>query len=197
VLLAGVATFGIASAAAAPPPPTRAALVATRDLIPGARLRPGDAALASRAIDVLPSDAMAVDAVTTGRVLVVPVRAGEVLRARDLVTSHLVAGLGPGLVATPVRLADGSATSLLAPGDVVDVLAATAPDVGAVGSAQVVAAGVRVLVAGVSTSTSEAVLGATGSSDGGLLVVATTPEQALDLARAGAGSHLSVTLRPN
>jgi hypothetical protein len=131
-------------------------------------------------------------------VLVVPVRAGEVLRTRDLVASHFVQGLGAGLVATPVRLADGTATSLLAPGDVVDVLAATVPDVGAAGSAEVVASDVRVLVAGVSSTTSDTVLGGTGSSsDGGLLVVATTPQQALDLARAGASSHLSVTLRPN
>ena len=194
--LAGVATFGIASAAAAPPPTTRPALVATRDLAPGTRLRAGDVAAEPREADTLPADAVSPDDVLTGRVLATAVRAGEPVRTRDVVASRFVHGLGDDLVATPVRLTDGSASALLAPGDVVDVLAATGADTGAPGDARVVAADVRVLLAGVS-STSDSVLGGTGTtSDGALLVVATTRQQALDLARAAAGSRLSVTLRP-
>jgi pilus assembly protein CpaB len=194
-VLAGLATFALASAAAAPPPPTRPALVATRDLAAGERLREADLAWSARPDDTLPSDALPHDVVAVGRVLTGAVRAGEALRTRDLVASSLVSSLGPGLVATPVRLADASAAALLGPGDVVDVLAASDAQVGDVGRAEVVASDVRVLVAGVSAATGDAVLGGT-TRDGGLLVVATTPQQALDLARAGTTGHLSVTLRP-
>jgi Flp pilus assembly protein CpaB len=156
---------------------------------------PSDVALQARPVDSVPVDAVDSDTQVGGRVVAVGVRAGEPMRERDLVTSSLVRGLGAGLVATPVRLADATAASLLAPGDVVDVLSSSDASVGGAAAAQVVASGVRVLVAGVASASSDAVIGS-GGRDGALLVVATTPSQALDLAQAAASGHLSITLRP-
>jgi Flp pilus assembly protein CpaB len=64
----------------------------------------------------------------------------------------------------------------------------------------VVAADVRVLVAPAAAgAASSALLGTApaSSSGGALLVLATSPSQALDLARASAGGRLSVALRPD
>ncbi|MGW0072967.1 flagellar biosynthesis protein FlgA, partial [Streptosporangium sandarakinum] len=91
---------------------------------------------------------------------------------------------GPGTVATPVRVADSEAARLLSPGDVVNVLAASATWEGAV-PARVVAEGVTVL-AGLGDR----------SDHGALVVLATTAEQAVRLASAQAGGHLSITIGP-
>jgi Flp pilus assembly protein CpaB len=59
-----------------------------------------------------------------GRVLAGPMRRGEVLTDVRLVGGGLLEGYGPGIVATPVRVADGGTVRLVRPGDQVDVLAA-------------------------------------------------------------------------
>jgi Flp pilus assembly protein CpaB len=107
-----------------------------------------------------------------------------------LLSAALLTALGTsGLVAVPVRVADGPATAaLVQPGDRVDVVAAADPqDAGAVATSTV-ARGLRVLaVPGRS---------ADASGDlGGLLVVAATAAQADSLAQAAGGARLSVTVR--
>jgi Flp pilus assembly protein RcpC/CpaB len=89
-----------------------------------------------------------------------------------------------GQLAVPLRLADAAVTSLLQPGDLVDVFAADARS-----GAEVVASGVTVT--------------ATPSTDGGpwageepLVVVLVMPEQAPALAAASAGGDLTVALHP-
>ncbi|GGO30212.1 hypothetical protein GCM10010116_60530 [Microbispora rosea subsp. aerata] len=87
-----------------------------------------------------------------------------------------------GMVATPVRIADPDAARLLTPGDVIDVLAAFEDGPF---QARTVAQQVRVIAR------------PPGRTDGGaLLVLATTPGQAAQLAQAQAQGRLSVTIHP-
>ena len=94
-----------------------------------------------------------------------------------------------GLVAIPVRVADGAAAAAVTrPGDVVDVLATgdlTGADTAA--PAVVVAASVTVL----SVPPHDAGAG----DDAGLVVVAVTPEQAAAVATAAGVRRLSLVLR--
>lgn len=200
-VLAGSAVWAVASAAHPPTVPARAVLVAAHDLAPGTVLVAADVRTASLPAGAVPSDAVASPATALARTVTAPVLAGEAVRSRDLLAPSLVAALGPGMRATPVRLADDVAASLLRPGDGVDVLAAVGGD-GATGgsaSAEVVAAGVRVLaVPDAASSAAGGLLGGGSSTGAGVvLVLATTPQQALDLARAAAVGRLSVTLRPD
>ncbi|MEN3540262.1 SAF domain-containing protein [Microbispora sp. ZYX-F-249] len=89
---------------------------------------------------------------------------------------------GAGLVATPIRIADPDAARLLFPGDVIDVLAAFEDGPF---QARTVAQEVRVIAR------------PPGRTDGGaLLVLATTPGQAAQLAQAQAQGRLFVAIHP-
>ncbi|MEV7432247.1 hypothetical protein [Streptomyces griseoviridis] len=100
------------------------------------------------------------------------------------------------LVSAPVRIADGATVRLLRPGDRVDVIAAARTPTGG-GDARVVARGVRVVEvpkppAG---TPDDAVDGGGGGGGGGALIVVAVPRPtAVDLAGAGAGARLAVTL---
>ena len=102
--------------------------------------------------------------------MVSAVRRGEVLTDVRLVGAGGARGLGPGLVAAPVRVADAETVALLRPGDVVDVLAAEPTD-GAAREARLVAAAVR--VARRARARPSTGFGA-GLGDGGLVLLATT-----------------------
>ncbi|MFD7511909.1 hypothetical protein ACFV5N_21605, partial [Streptomyces sp. NPDC059853] len=94
------------------------------------------------------------------------------------------------LVSAPVRIADAEVVRLLAPGDVVDVLAA---DPGAAEPARVVAR--RAEVAGIpgrdEAPREEA--GPFATTDGALLVLTVPRATAAELAGAAAGSLLAVS----
>lgn len=173
-------------------PETQLVLVARADLAPGARLAPDDLALEPRPATSLPLDPVVDGSAAAGRLLVAPLHVGEPLRERDLVAPRLLASLGPGYVAVPVRLADDGVTALLRPGDVVDVVASDEDPANRTASARVVAAGVHVLV--VPSTASATSLGPPASS-GPLVVVAATPASALDLAGAQAGSRVGIVWR--
>ncbi|MFG1827178.1 SAF domain-containing protein [Microbispora bryophytorum] len=88
-----------------------------------------------------------------------------------------------GMVATPVRITDPDAARLLSPGDVIDILAAFEDGPF---QARLVAQKVRVIAR------------PPGRTDGGaLLVLATTPGQAAQLAQAQAQGRLFVTIHPH
>ena len=195
--LAAVVVASLASSLHPAPPPSSVVLVAAHDLVPGHALSDSDLTTAARPDNAIPVDAERDVVATQGRTVAAPVRAGEVVRIRDLLSPGLVTGLGQGMRATPIRLADPEIATLARPGDNVDVLAATG-DVTTTTSAAVVARGVRVLAApSAGGAASTGVLGGTGSTQSGaVLVLATTEQQALDLARASAASHLTITVRP-
>jgi Flp pilus assembly protein CpaB len=189
-LLAGAVALGI-SAVSPPPPTTVGVLTVARDLAGGAVIRAADVRVARFHPDTVPAGALGPAASPVGRVLAAPVRRGEPLTDVRLVGRPLLRALGPGLVATPVRLADGQAAALLQPGDVVDVLAAgpALPGRDVAPQGRLVASAVRVLT----VPRTEAPFG--GGGEGGLVVLATRDDTASRLASAAASERLSVTIR--
>lgn len=174
-------------------------LVAVRDLAPGTTLSAADLATVALPAAARPSDAPTTVDDLVGRRVVVPLLQGDAVLARHLLGASLLDGYGSDMVATPLRLADSSALAVLRPGDVVDVIAATAGAATDAGGSEavVVARGVRVLLTSASATgtTSGGLLSAPSGADTPSLVLATTSTEALGIARAAVGSRLSVVLR--
>ncbi|WP_242675740.1 RcpC/CpaB family pilus assembly protein [Streptosporangium minutum] len=159
-------------------------LAAARDLPSGA-LEAADLKTVALRPDTVPDGAVKPGTAIAGRVLAGPMRRGEPLTDARILGPSLLAAHGPGTVATPVRVADPETARLLSPGDVVDVLAASSTWEGAA-PARTVAEDVTVL------TTPE------GEADrGALIVLATTSDQAIELASAQAGGRLSITINPH
>lgn len=164
-------------------------LVAARDLPAGLTLQAGDLTTLGLPATSVPTGALSPSEQVDGRVLAAAVRRHEPVTDVRLVGAALVGSLADtGLVATPVRIADPGAARLLQPGDLVDVLAAAARDVGPA-TVNVVAAGARVLAVPDPSSAPS------GIDDGALVLLATTPQTAALLARSSVTSRLSVTIR--
>ncbi|GAA1290303.1 flagellar basal body P-ring biosynthesis protein [Planotetraspora silvatica] len=160
-------------------------LAAARDLS-GGRLAAADVMTVRLPPDAVPDGAFPAGSAVTGRVVAGPVRRGEPLTDARLLGQGLLAAREPGMMATPVRIADPDAARLLSPGDVIDVLAAFEGDAQ---QALAVAHEVRVLARPVEETTE-------GSESGALLVLATSPSEAAQLAQAQAQARLSVTIHP-
>lgn len=170
-------------AAAPPPPPTVPVTVAARDVAPGVPLGAGDVEQRQVPPALVPAGAAEADALI-GRTTAGPLRRGEVLTgARVLGTSLLAAH--PGSVAVPVRIPDGGSVGLLRVGDRVDVAAA---DPRGAEPAYVVAPAAPVLALPLADDGGGAGLG------GRLVVLATPPATARELAQAGVSRHLSLIL---
>src|SRR4051794_15438915 len=189
-LCAAVAVLAAVKALTPDPPRTVAVWAAARDLSGGSPLSRHDLRPVALPLESVPAGAMTADAPVVGRLLAAPMRRGEPLTDVRLLGPSLLTALPePGLVAVPVRVADGSAAAALVhPGDVVDVLAVDDPVNGrGTGRPVTVASAVRVV----------AVPGrASGSGDGGgLVVVAVDRAQAAALAEASSGARLSLALR--
>jgi pilus assembly protein CpaB len=166
--------------------PTAPAVVAAGDLSAGHTLDAADLRLARLPPADRPAGLLTDPAQALGQVLAAPVRRGEPLTDVRLVGPRLVDALGPGLVAVPVRLADGATVALVQPGDRVDLIAAPVDERGA--RASVVAEAVRVLTVPAPADD--------GGSQGALVVVATTARVALALAAASTVERLSLSLLP-
>lgn len=198
--LAGLLVWSLTAALRPAPPELVPVLVAARDLPPGATLAASDLTAVERPVAARPADAPTTVDALVGRRVVVPLLAGDAVLARHLLGASLLDGYGPDVVATPLRLADSSALAVLRPGDVVDVIAATAGAAttsSGASEATVVARGVRVLLTSTtaSASTGSGLLSAPSAGDASSLVLATTSAEALEIARAAVGSRLSVVLR--
>ncbi|HEU5034324.1 MAG TPA: Flp pilus assembly protein CpaB [Mycobacteriales bacterium] len=192
LLAAGFAAVAVVAglrAVTPAPAPTVAVWVAAHDLGGGAALRAADVRTVGLPPAAVPAGALRVGDRVVGRLLAAPVRRGEPLTDLRLLGPSLLAALpDPGLVAVPVRVADGSAAAALVhAGDVIDVLAAADPAGGGPRHPTTVASGVRVLsVPGTDHSD--------GSGDG-LVVVAASAEQAAALAQASTTARLSLALQ--
>lgn len=181
-LLAGGAVLTGLPLVAPAATPTTDVLVAAHDLAPGRPLTAEDLRTVAVPTTLLPQGALTDSGTALGRSVGGPVRRGEALTDVRLLGSGLLRA--PGLVAVPVRLADAATAALLRAGDRIDVLAAaTGGDAPA--RATAVAVGVQVL----------AVPAAQEGAEGGLLIVAATPETAARLAAAAVTSRLSVTVQ--
>jgi Flp pilus assembly protein CpaB len=169
------------------PLPTVDVLAAAVDIDAGATLAASDVTTLAFPASAVPAGALAPGTSVAGRAVAGPIRAGEVITDVRLVGPALVAGLGDGLVAAPVRVADAGTAGLVRPGDRVDVLATPA-------SQDLIGQPTRTVAADVVVVAVPGEEGA-GYLDGALLVLATTPAQAAALAGATVTDRLSLTLR--
>ncbi len=218
-LTAGLAVTLSLLALAPPPAPTSLVIAAAGDLDAARHLLPGDVIAVAVPSGIVPAGALREASDAAGRVLATPVRRGELLTDRRLVGRTWLAGFGADTVASPVRIADTGILRLLSPGDLVDVLASAtdpstlleeadaspaaprsrSPDAARARSrspsATVVAPAVRVLAipGGTGSGSDDPVGGDPG--EGGLILLATTAEQATELAQAQALARLSLVLR--
>ena len=169
------------------PPPTVAVWAAAHDLPGGQPLAASDLARMALPVAAVPAGALRATTAVVGRLLAAPVRRGEPLTDVRLLGPELLAALPqPGLVAVPIRVADGSAAvAVVKPGELVDVLELADADGAGARAPRTVASRVQVL----------AVPGPTASGDGGgLIVLAATTAQARALAQASASALLGVTV---
>ncbi|HET6910485.1 MAG TPA: Flp pilus assembly protein CpaB [Mycobacteriales bacterium] len=187
-VLVGVGVLAGLSALRPHAPATISVWTAARDLSGGSPLQPDDVVMRRLAVADVPSHALTARTHVVGRLLAAPMRKGEPFTDVRLLEPSLLAAMDRrGLVAVPVRVADGAAAAALArSGDVVDVLGASVAADGSDSGATVVAAGVTVLAVPQRDSGT--------SEDAGLVVVAVSPVQATVLA-AAADERLSIVLR--
>ncbi|WP_405142010.1 RcpC/CpaB family pilus assembly protein [Sphaerisporangium sp. NBC_01403] len=188
VVLAAMAAGSIGLAMR--PAPLTEVLAAARDLRAGT-LTASDLTVARIPEATVPDGALRPGASVAGRVLAAPARRGEPLTDLRLLGPALVDAYGPGLLATPVRITDAGSARLLRVGDVIDVIAAAAQwdDAALDPRAATVAQAVTVVALPRSADSADSM-----TESGALVVLATTPEQAARLARAGTGSRLSITI---
>ena len=195
-LLAGSVAFALETLAPTPPS-TVPALAVAADQAAGQRLRDEHLVVVRRSPAALPAGILRSPAAARGATLLSGVRQGELLTDVRLVGRAGITGLGPGLVAAPVRIADADAARLLRPGARVDVLAAggdvradgAAYGVAVSGAARLVAAAARVI------AVPPARAGFGGGQEGALVLLATTESTAARLAGAAVTDRLSVVLR--
>lgn len=161
-------------------------LVAASDLAGGTALDANDIRVARYPVEAVPAGALTSLRRAEGRLLASPVRAGEPVTDVRFVGGPLVASLGAGVVAAPVRIADAAAASLLRVGDRVDVLA---PDPRGIASTAVAVSRAPVLA----LPTDGADLSA--GSAGALVVLAVTHSEAQRLAQYAVAGPLMLTLR--
>ncbi|MEO3793061.1 RcpC/CpaB family pilus assembly protein [Nonomuraea sp. B10E15] len=178
LIAAALAAVAILSAYLATRPASGpAVLVAARDLSPGP-LDPDD-------FDPVPlahPPSGAVRTAQTGQILATPMRKGEPLTDVRLLHSFR---LPPGMVAAPVRIADAAAVELISPGSTIGVLASWQEG----RPASQIASELTVLTIPAAPRDS-------GDDNGALIVLATTPTQAAELAAAQAGGRLSIIINP-
>ena len=156
-------------------------MIAATDIPAGTTLSPDDLTTAEYPSDLTPRGISGDPATLTGEVVTAGVTTGEVITASRLLGSRPEAGRG--LVATPVRLADAGVAGLLAPGDVVDVIAASTD-----GSAKVVARKARVITRPIPPATF-------GTQTGSLVLLAVTPDEATTIAGVATTRQLSAVLQ--
>lgn len=184
-VLAVVAVLAGLDAVRPPTPASATVLVAAHDLPAGARLAAGDVDSRRVPPGALPGGAIPSESALDGRYISGPMRRGEAFTDVRLVGPSMLAGAPAGTVAVPVRFADAGAAAVVRAGDHIDVLA-TPPD--GAGPTSVVAADVLVLAVPAAADSGP-------TSDGALVVIASTRDAATALARAGVGDRLSLALR--
>jgi pilus assembly protein CpaB len=184
--------FAVAVLGVSRPAPTGSpVLLVAHDLSPGTVVEPDDVTVASRPSGQRPDGALTGVDEALGRVVVSPVRNGEVLTDVRLLGPGLVDALPPGEVATPVRVADAAAAGLVRPGDHVDVLVAIEGQ----GAAHHVVHAATVLAQPHGAGGGGILTGPADDGRGGLLVLAVGSGEVEALVGAAAQGPLSIAVR--
>lgn len=181
--LAAAAVWAIVSALAPPPAATTPVVVAAHDLTSGTVIHVADLAVVQ-----IPS-AMAAHGITgspaqlVGETVAAPMRAGEPVTDRRVVSDALITGYAEGLVAVPLRIDDADVVALLRVGEHLDVYASVGDGLAA---AHRVVSDAPVVTLPHADSQ---------GSSGALIVLAVTPDDAAELAQASVAAELSVSLQ--
>jgi Flp pilus assembly protein CpaB len=185
-LCAAAAVLAGLQAVRPPAPATVSVPVASRDLVAGAVLDPGDVVRRELPAGDVP-DGVVPDPV--GRTLAAPLRRGEAVTDVRLVGPGLSRGY-PGRVALPVRIADADAVELLRAGDHVDLIAADPRH----GTATAVAVDVPVLAIPEAGSGTDGTASSAAGLTGRLVVLGALPEDVDPIAGAAVTDLLSVVI---
>jgi pilus assembly protein CpaB len=161
--------------------PTTTVVIAATDIPAGTTLTADDLATVPFPLDVVPPGYSDDPVTLTGEVVTAPLATGEAITTTRLLGSR--PDPGKGLVAAPVRLADAGVAGLLAPGDIIDLIAASAD-----GTARVVARDARVVTRPIPPATF-------GTQTGSLVLLAVTPEEATEIAGVATTRDLSAVLQ--
>ncbi|MEB7503552.1 SAF domain-containing protein [Arthrobacter koreensis] len=192
--LAGVlvaAAAGITVQAMLPAEPAAvAAAAAARDLPAGHIITPGDLRMVRLPPKAVPPGALTGTGSAAGEQLAVPLRSGTVLSETLLVGDGLLAGSPEGTAALPLRPADPASARLLAPGVLIDVVAAADEGFDGAGPPVVLASGVPVLWVTGAGSGAGSWPGADAAAEEQLVVVAARAADAPELAVASASGGL-------
>ncbi|HEY5821402.1 MAG TPA: RcpC/CpaB family pilus assembly protein, partial [Propionibacteriaceae bacterium] len=163
-------------------PPTLRVVRATSQLMGGATLASADLELADVVEDEAPDGALLDPADVVGKVVAAPIARGQVLTELAVVGP---AGVSPGKVVAPLRLADADLAALLKPGERVDVLVADQQTT----KAAVVASAVRVVAVPAMANPDQQ------TQAGALVLVEVDPGQAAALAQASVSGSITVIWR--
>jgi Flp pilus assembly protein CpaB len=161
-------------------PPTTAVVRTRTPLAGGIQLVADDLEVVSLPREGLPDHLLADPAELVGRRLAAPVPRHQVLTTTAFATDDAAAGVGHALA--PVRLADADVVALLAPGDLVDVIASAADG----GATSTVARAVRVVTVPAPDPDEQ------GTATGALVVLDVLDTDVERLARAAATGGLTV-----
>lgn len=187
-LLAGMsaaaAVYCGMTALSPPAPPTVAVLAAARDLAGGSPPTARDLRTVRLPAAVVPVGALHPGSELTRRILAGPVRSGEPLTDARFLTPR---ALPAGQFAYPVRVDDADLTSLLQPGDQIDLYAATSTPGD---TATPLAAGVRVITLPTSR-------GSTTGAPGALIVIGAGRDAIGRIAQAAANARITFALTPD
>lgn len=180
-------------------PATVQVLVTVRDLPAGHTLAQHDVTMTAVAPGIVPngafasaplSPAMNSQPVWLGRQLSGPVRRGEVLTDASMLGNELLIGSPAGTQAVPVRVSDPATLSLLTQGQLVTVVLSRSETMAGPVQNEILASAVPVLWTPELAQSSSGLLPAQNVE--GMVVVAASGEQALQL--AGASTHGKVFL---
>jgi Flp pilus assembly protein CpaB len=180
-LLAALCVLTIITAISDRSGPTSTVVIAARDIPAGTTLTSGDLTTAQFPRDLTPTGSASDPGALIGEVVTAGVWSGEILTTARILGGRPEAGRG--LVAAPVRLADAGVAGLLAPGDTVDIIAASRDS-----NAKVVARSARVITRPIPPA-------AFGTQTGSLVLLAVTPEEATALAGVATTRQLSAVLQ--
>lgn len=201
-LIAGLAAFLTLTALSPKPTATVDVVVASHQIESGQRLAESDVKTVAWPAEFAQPAGGAVNDVV-GKLSIGPIDESEPITRSRLVDSNVLDSLpnSSGLVAAPIHLSDAEQTSLIRPGDRVDVIAAHSSDRDTQ-TAVVIAPDAIVLTipAREKASAGGGLLdsGGAGSIDSKSLIIVAVPGQtATDLAAAGTHDQLSIVLKPN
>lgn len=160
---------------------TAPVVVAAVDIPAGTTLTESDLRIIDFPIELIPETASTDPSLIAGEVVTAGILPGEVITSARLLGQRPEAGRGR--VAAPVRLADAGVAGLLAPGDRVDIIAASAD-----GEARVIARAARVITRPIPPATF-------GTQTGSLVVLSVTSDEATALAGVATTRQLSAVLQ--